>query len=69
VQLERVGCDFQGGGLSIERHEVARLARSSEAAKYATDGTLAHVPMSGHEPNLIVEMELRRKHICLIGGC
>ena len=63
VQFERVGCDFECVGLAVERDEEGRLARSREAAEDATDGALAHVTVSSHEPNLIVEMELRRKHI------
>lgn len=64
MQLERVGSDFHGGELSVERDEVARLGRSCEAAENAAGGALAYAAASGEEANLIVEVELScRKHL------
>ena len=66
MQLERVGRDFHGGLVFVERHVVTQAGRSREAAENAAGGAHADVTASGEEANLIVSVEPHcRKHVYL----
>jgi hypothetical protein len=66
VQLERVGCDFHGDRMPVERYEITRLARTREAAEDTADRARGHLTAAREEANVVVSMERNsRKHVHL----